>query len=223
MPQMDSLDLGLYHYPAYPIAESLPRAQALAKLIGSFRGKPLHVFETTTALMEAERDTSFETIGAFICLVHPELGTPGFWFVHLNQFIDAGWAVQHVVATIMPYDRSGMADSWAFMMEFAPKLVALAEPSVDAGLGGISDFPDPRKLEANALPPLNAWNWLSKKLVDTDRLAMLEAIGFHKVEALGEGYVVEVVPDVYTKPSKEVVAAMKAHGLSFKAPNPPKG
>ena len=223
MAQMNGLTLQLYHHPVYPIAEALPRSKRLARtMMKTYRGHAITVFEPSAPLMELERDRGFEAGESFIELVHPELGMPGFWNVHVKQFVDAGWAVQHVLASIMPYDKGGMIDSWAFMMEFAPQLVVVDDPTF-ALLGGISDSPDPRALDAKELPPLQTWNWFSKRLVDKERLGMLKELGFYAIEPVGKGYVVQVVPDVYTKPSKEVLAATKAKGLTYKVPNPPKG
>jgi hypothetical protein len=59
-------------------------------------------------------------------------------------------------------------------------------------------------------------------LVTPERKQALKAVEFHSVTPLDDGLVVQVVPDVYTKPDRALVAAISGlpnpRPIKYKAP-----
>lgn len=95
-------------------------------------------------------------------------------------------------------------------------------------VGGVADRPDPQKLEVGALPRLLAWNYFSSDVLPPARREALVAVpGLHRLEPLGDGLIVQVVPDLYTKAPKGLAEALaqvpNPKPPRYKAPVPPKG
>jgi hypothetical protein len=218
---MDALSLALFFHPEYAPEDRLPRAKALVPLFTSNSGVPLSVFETSTDLMSVDRDARFEAGHREITLRDTERSEPISGEVSISHYDDGGWAVISVVFTIYPYDRRETERTWSYATRLAPKVVAAAKPTF-AVLTGLSDWPDPSKLKPGQLPPLGPWNWFSlESLPDTRRKQLAALPGAHRFEQIADGFLLQLVPDVYSKPSPDMMAVLAQLGTKYSAPKPP--
>jgi hypothetical protein len=218
---MDGLSLALFFYPQYPQAETLSRAKSLVPILIASGERPLSVFETCAHLMEVDRDEKFEAGHTDLLLDDWAEGRDVTRSVRLSHFDDAGWAVLKVVFSIIPYDRATTERTWRYAVEVSPKLVRAAKPTF-AVLTGLTDWPDPSKLRPGHLPPLAPWNWFSTESLPEARRKQLAAIpGVHRFERIADGFLLQLVPDVYSNPPPDAIAAIAKLGTRYDIPKPP--
>jgi hypothetical protein len=218
---MDALSLALFFYPQYPQAEALSRAKSLVPILINSGEKRLSVFETSAHLMDVQRDEKFEAGHKDLVLDDWTEDSDVTRTVRVSHYDDAGWAVLSVTFSIIPYDRATTERTWKGAQQLAPRLVREAKPTF-AVLTGLTDWPDPAKLKSGQLPPLGPWNWFSTdSLPDTRRKQLASIPGVYRFEQVAEGFLLQLVPDVYASPSSETTAAIAKLGTRYNAPKPP--
>jgi hypothetical protein len=221
---MEGLSISLCFSPAYPRERSLPLAKELVAVLQ--RRNPLlqpHLSRTAD-LLAADRDEAFETLFRSLSLIQPWPGDKHGFSVSINQARDEklDWALMSCHAGFINLVRAEVERAWLFMLSEGPALLEAASPlfaEIHAlGESGIRF----RGMVAGALPPVfGPWNYLSAPLLEGGRRAAIEALPDCKVWPLHTGLALQLVPDLYAKPGRELTAALRALGVKYHAKRAP--
>jgi hypothetical protein len=221
---MEGLALSLYFSPAYPTEGALPLARRLAAVVREHTPQFRPHLSMDEALLAAERDQAFETLFAPISLIQVSPDGKSDFLLSINQAREekANGAVVGCSTPFLRLERPQVQRAWLFLTSIASPMIEATSP-VFAEINAVGErgvrF---SKLRPAALPPVfGPWNYLGPSLVEGERGAVLEALPDCKLSRFHGGMVVQVVPDLYGKPSPALLAALHDLRIKYHARQPP--
>jgi hypothetical protein len=110
-----------------------------------------------------------------------------------------------------------------FMFHALPRLVRAMEPDVAmmnglAGWEAEGELPDGEDLRPGGLPPFfTPWVYLGPGRLTANRRRWLAALPAYRTEQLGEGWIVQAVPDLLTRPAPDFLKELRdGFGMEYR-------
>jgi len=201
-----------YFQPAHDAIEVLTRFKGAVEQADPFRGGVLRPEESSRARWEAG---GAALAGLGLVLHHDriaaELGMQ-FWEVdvHFRSEPQVDLGKLELKSWILPVGPVGVGASWGLMTNLMPQVVPVVAPDL-AMINGNGDVAWGSDLCPGELPAFFApWTYIGPARLTDDRRQALTALPDCRSEALGEGWLVQAVDDLYQRASPTFVRALAA-------------
>lgn len=227
---MIGICLGLLFDPAYPIEDSLSLAHGVIECAGEFNGGILQPeFDKDKYLCETTRDDAYERKYLHISMRHTSLGHGLPWTLAVSQAYDQERNIAMIFcdADILPMNRLGNSEAWAFMLEAIPKIVLRISPCF-ALVNGTGKLGITFKNNGSLGVPhiITPWTYFGPKVLKGALKNNVETLPDCRIENLGEGLVLRPVKDFFSRPSQRFLSALAALDVrppfKYRQSNPPR-
>jgi hypothetical protein len=217
---LEMLQASLYFHPAMEKAEALALVRRAYTGLGPYQGEPLApAFPEEAAVIERGDMELFEEAGDTFTAKHAGMGRATgsrLWTMEFRFVSDyaPAWAEIQLDPALKEAEPNAIAAVWDFLLFAMPRFVESTSPSLAMANGADEEeelaLPSGRRLPADGLPPwFTPWTYLGPDRLDAERREWLRSLPAHHSGPLGEGWLVQAVPDLFHDPDPAFLDALE--------------